>query len=653
MDAVDIPFYSAINETAPVKPPTGLVSAFVEQHRIMPTGTPFPGFWNNERTPYLIEPMDDMGPYSPVTREIVVKAAQMGFTAAIENIIGYYIKIAPCEILYVTATEPMLKKWAMKRLDPMIDSIGCRKLFMTSTERAKGKGSGDMTLLKLFVGGALNMASAQSGASIRSDSIRILLRDEISAAPVLLRTGEGDWLEVSGARTSAWGDRAKIYDQSTPGVEGECQITKEYQHGDKRIFLVPCPHCGVFQELRWGNDHTQHGIKADTHGGRVERAYYQCDHCHDAIFNHHKTQMLAQGYWHPTAKPDSPKIRSRRINGLYRPVGMSTWTDMLRKYLIALDDPDKMAGFNNLELGRAHRPVGSRPMPNKVYELRTGYHSGTIPDGVLFLTAGIDVQEGSKTDKANPPRLEMEILGHGDGFRTWSIEYRVFKGDVDDPAAGAWAELTKHVEDGGFIFQRDDGLEFGVRLTLVDSGNQAAIVYQFCRGWEGVFPSKGRRWAARRKKNEDPNVDTAIQGSDYKRFSVTQMGGGEYLYIVSTIFYKDRTYTNLKVPRQETGEQRRGFCSFPYDYPDKYFDMLISEDKLADGSYHSGGRRNEALDCRVLNLCAGDIFLGAEIKNLQAYYRDHGWSQVECEANINHQFVLEQLTQATVRRLTG
>jgi phage terminase large subunit GpA-like protein len=53
------------------------------------------------------------------------------------------------------------------------------------------------------------------------------------------------------------------------------------------------------------------------------------------------------------------------------------------------------------------------------------------------------------------------------------------------------------------------------------------------------------------------------------------------------------------------------------EYGEKYFDMLTAEEKIGN-KYESYGRRNEALDCRVGALCAGDIFLDEQ----KIKYRD-------------------------------
>ena len=60
--------------------------------------------------------------------------------------------------------------------------------------------------------------------------------------------------------------------------------------------------------------------------------------------------------------------------------------------------------------------------------------------------------------------------------------------------------------------------------------------------------------------------------------------------------------------------QPYGFVDFPRDYGEKYFDMLTAEEKMADGSYESHGRRNESLDNMVYAMCAGDVYLASEVE---------------------------------------
>jgi phage terminase large subunit GpA-like protein len=641
----DIKFFLAENEKMPVNPPVSLISEYAQSKRILPPSTPFPGPWKNRRTPYAIEIMDNMGPFSPIQETRVMKAAQIGLTATSENVIAYWMDESPAEILYVSATESLLMKWTTKRLEPLIDSCGFRHKIYAQTESKASRRTGDKIFSKEYVGGNLDMASSQSASSLRSDSKRILIIDEMDGAPPLLRTGEGNWVKVAMARTNAWGARKKILKFSTPTTFDASLINVEYEEGDQRKYMVPCPLCGKYQELKFGNEQTQYGIKADTQAGELKNVFYLCDYCHDATFNHNKTKMLTNGRWEPSSVSASKTLRTYQISSLYSPVGMYSWSELYLEHQNAQNNPDGMRSFVNLYLGLPYKESGSRPDIKKVIELRGGYRAGTVPDGVLYLTAGIDVQQGSKKDPNNPPRLEMEVLGIGAGYRTYSILYQRFEGDVDDPYSGAWLELNEWAKKGGLRFKRKDGFEFPVAILFIDSGdgNLTDIVYRFTEQWQNTYPSKGFS-ALRKRKNEKADVDSAGP-LNFKRYRPVNVSGTILLYEISTNFYKNQVYNNLKIVRQEIDPQRPGFCDFPVDYGEKYFKMLTAEEKRRDGSFYCpSGRRNESLDCRVMALCAADVYLASIVMERKALAKANGASATDLQM-INHRAIIQMLKQ--------
>jgi phage terminase large subunit GpA-like protein len=625
------------------------IAQWVETRRVLPTQTPFPGLWRNARTPYLVEIMDNLNPTSPIQHTVLMKGCQLGATASAENVIAYFIGECPAEILYVSATEDLLDKWEAKRLEPLIDSCGLRPRIFAQNLGNNSRRTGDKIHNKEFIGGSLDMASAQSAAGLRSDSKRVLIRDEIDGAPAQLRTGEGNWLSVSYGRTAAWGARKKIFDFSTPTTDEDSLIKLAYEAGDQRRYEVPCPFCGTYQALEWGSDKTVHGIKAERKGGLLESVYYQCAHCREVIRNHHKTQMLRAGRWVATAQSSSATYRSYHLSSLYSPVGMMDWFELQELYDKAQTEPDGMRSFVNLYLGLPYRETGSRPRLDHVIELRGGYKAGTVPQGVLFLTVAIDVQAGSLRDEGNPPRLEMEICGHGGGFRTWSILYRRFEGAVDDPSSGAWASLNEWALQTGLRFMRADGLAFQPSVIFVDSGdgNLTDVVYRFCSGWTSTFPSKG--FSALRKHKAEAGDEQGI--ANFRRYRAVKLGEDSYLYEISTNYYKTHLYNNLKISRQDTGGQRPGFCDFPIDYPEGYFRMLTAEEKRRDGSFHCpSGRRNEALDARVMNLCACDVFLDAEVLRVKAVAMKNGSTRDQVQV-INHRVILEYMAKQVAPRV--
>ena len=646
----DYRFYYGESEKRSINPPRNLISEYAEEKRILPVNTPFPGPWQNSRTPYSVEIMDCMSPFSPIQHLAIMKGAQLGLTALAENVIGYWIDESPSEILYVSSTGDLLKKWGTKRLEPLIDSCGFRDKIFLQTENPKSRRSGDLVFSKAFVGGNLDMASAQSASSLRSDSKRIIIKDEVDGAPELLVTGEGSWLDVADYRAKAWGHRKKILDISTPTTTDQSVIYPLFQEGDQRYYFVPCPLCGKMQALEFGDSDSNHGLKADTEAGKITSVYYLCEYCHDAIFNHHKTQMLLNGEWRPKSISSDPYFRSYYLSSLYSPIGMFSWLELWREYIKSLERPGGPRSFRNLCLGLPYRESGQRPKIEKVVELRGDYKAMTIPDGVLYVTAGVDVQTGSKTDKNNPARLEIELLGHGALYRTYSIMYDVIEGEIDDAYNGAWEKLYQMAIQGHLTFKRDDGMEFPVQLMLIDSGdgNYHSTVYTFTQRMVNTYPSKGFSSLKKGPKKQEGTEDV-FGASNYVRYKIKKVDESINLVEISTNNYKNTLYNRLKIERRDTEPQAAGFCDFPIDYSVKYYTGLTAEELRTDGSFYCpSGRRNEPLDCRVMNNCAGDLWLNSLVQDKRAEAKNLGANPIEIKA-INQKFIIDHLIKLTLR----
>lgn len=637
----DIDFLLSEIGKKPTDPPPRLISQYIEGHRVLPTNTPFPGPWENQRTPYLIELMDNMSPYSPVEITSIKKGAQLGVTAGAENIAGYWMDAFPAEILYVSATDSLLEKWATKRLEPLIDSIGMRPKITAQVENSKSRRTGDKMFSKEYVGGTLNMASAQSASGLRSDSKRVLILDEIDGAPAQLKTGEGNWLDVVYARKNAWGARGKVFELSTPTTFQESLIQKRWERGDRRVYKVPCPRCGVLDKLEFDN------LRHEMRSGQLYSVWYECPHCHEAVQNYEKKWFMDPengAGWEPTAVASSRGHRSYQISSMYSPVGMLSWFDLYQKYLDCKDTDEGKRSFTNLYLGEPYKETGSRPKIEKVIDLRGNYPEGEVQPGVLFLTMGVDVQAGSAKDPNNPPRLELEVMGTGAGYRTWSVLYKVFEGPVDNAFDGAWEDMHQWAMNGGLTFSRADGRKFPVSLVLIDSGDGNLIdtVYSFTNRWQACHPSKGVQ--ALKKKKTDVGDEESVHNFARYRAVRTSRASDITLFDISTNFYKTHFYNNLKIARKDTDQQSPGFCNFPRERSEKYFRMATAEEKRNDGSFHAGGRRNEALDCRVMCSCAADIFIDAKVAALKEAARKQGASDPDLE-RINQRMVIDMLAK--------
>ncbi len=320
----DIEFLESLVAQKPTERGPRTVSGYIHGRRIMPASTPLPGIVDVYRTPYLIEIMDNMSPSSPIQEQDIMKSVQSALTWGAENIMMPWLAEWNAEVLYITGTEALLKKWG-KRLEPCIDSCGLRDQITSQVTDKKTRQTGDKQLSKRFKGGGgLDMGSAQSPSSLRSDSKQILIIDEVDSAPEQLTTGEGTYVDVAGGRTEAFLWKKKIMRFSTPTTWDRSLIYKLFKLGDQREYYVPCKRCGkhfymIFKQL-----------VPEFKGGFLESAWLKCPHCDEAHFNSDKTEMLKIGnaFWHPEAVSSNKYRRSYHISKMMVPVGLATWTNI-------------------------------------------------------------------------------------------------------------------------------------------------------------------------------------------------------------------------------------------------------------------------------------------------------------------------------------
>lgn len=639
-------FFREQADKIPHKQPAALISAHAEANRVIPPGGRFAGSLSLARSPYLIEPMDNMSPASPVQHTAAMKAAQGGWTmGCVECPMCYYIGEKPADQLLLSASEKTIRTWAARRMEPAIDSYGYRKLIFSQSKRPANKQSGDTLYTKQYPGGQLDLGSSKSASSTRSTDKQILLRDEVDGSKEEMDADQGGWLANSEARTNFWGDSRKIMDISTPLRDRQSAIQKLHALGDQRVYLTPCPYCQKFILIKF------RGFQVETEAGRMTDIWYKCNQCGDAIFEKHKAFFLTGGHWEPTAQAWEQNMRSYHWASWLAPLGALTWKQIYFNYEKAKQSgkSEDMKDFVNLYLGKPYKETGARPSREKVIALQGNYRAGTVPDRVLFLTMAVDVQRGSADDKANPPRLELEVLGHGSGYRTWSICYETIPGEVKVANAGAWEKLVEWMYENPYsknlIFNRKDSFEFPVRMIFVDSGDgtMTDVVYKFTEGWPNTYPISGFSQLTKRKKETGDEMTT----SNLKRFRLVN-NNGVMLYQISTNHYKHNFYSNLNhVQRKGDYDdiQAPGFCDFPADYKGKYFDMLRAEEKREDGSFYAGGRRNEALDARIYNLCAGDVYLQRVVDRFREQYKKD-YHPDELKAIINHRFALKYLSKS-------
>jgi phage terminase large subunit GpA-like protein len=550
------------------------VSEWADQYRTLSQrASAEPGPWRTERTPYLREIMDCLSPSSTVERVVFMAGAQCGKTEAGNNFIGYSIHQPPGPMMAVQPTVEMAKRNSKQRIDPLIEeSDVLRKL----VKDPRSRDSGNTVLSKEFPGGVLVMTGANSAVGLRSMAARYLFLDEVDGYPGDV-DGEGDPINLATARTRTFA-RRKIFLVSTPKIAGLSRIEAAFEEGDQCCYYVPCPLCGHFQMLVFGKLRWPKGHPTD--------ARYHCEACDQAIENHQKQSMLADGEWRPGATGDG-KTRSFHLSSLYSPVGWFSWADAAKMFERGQKDQALLQVFVNTVLGETWAERGEAPHWQRLYERREDYPIGTVPEGGLFLCCGCDVQRD---------RLEVSVVAWGRGKESWLVDHVVLDGDTS--RTEVWDGLTDLLNT---TYPHESGVRLSIVKMAVDSGYATQHVYGWARrqGPGRVLVVKGTdRGAA--PIGQPSAVDVTVDGKRSRR--------GVKVWPVATGLLKSELYgwLNLDKPTEESGEPfPAGYRHLP-ELPDEYFKQLTAEQlvtRVVKGyrkqEWQKTRERNEALDCAI------------------------------------------------------
>lgn len=523
--------------------------------------------------------MDDLSAYSPVQEVVVMKGAQLGFTEAGNNWIGYIIDSAPAPTLMVQPTDEMVKRNSKMRIDTMVEAT---PRLRDKIAPARSRDSNNTVNSKSFPGGILVMSGANSASGLRSMPAKNLMLDETDAYPIDL-DGEGSPIDLAEARTRTFA-RRKIYKVSTPTIHGQSVIESAFLKTSQQYFFVPCPDCGHKQPLHWSN------LKWDK--GKPETVKYFCEECGVGIDERHKARMLAEGEWISTVpEKENQTVKGYHINSLYSPNGWYSWQHAAKDWEDAQGDIPKLKTFINTVLGETWKEDGEAPAWENLYNRRSTYNLNKPSNEVAFLTAGVDIQKD---------RIEVEIVGWCKGKRSYSIDYRILLGDTSNTPV--WDDLAKIINEQ---WEREDGALMPLRLMAIDTGYNTSEVYTFCRRFDQsrIIPIKGQD-SLGLVISAPRSVDTNRRGKKINKIKV---------WAVGTSVVKSELYGWLRQEIAEDGFVPKGYCYFP-QYDQRYFKGLTAEElqfRLVKGfrkyEWVKKYERNEPLDCRVYARAAASV----------------------------------------------
>ena len=496
-----------------------------------------------------------------IERIVVMTSSQVGKTEILLNAIGYYIDQDPSPMMCVQPTLQMGQSFSKDRLAAMIrDTDKIRDC----VKDARSRDSGNTTMHKKFAGGHISIVGSNSASGLASRPIRILLMDEVDRYEASAGA-EGSPVSLAIARTKTFSNR-KIFLCSTPTIKGLSAIETAFEESDKRYYEVPCPECDHYQVLKWKN------VVWDD--DKPETASYACEDCGSVIDESKKQWMLKHGRWTPTA--ESSNTAGFHISELYSV--WSKWSDMATNFLEAKKQPEMLKTWINTALGESWEEQGDAVEYESLLERRLNYDHTTIPEDVLIITAGCDVQKD---------RIEVQTVGWGKQYEAWVIDYKIFWGDPN--AQNVWSDLDAYLKKR---FKTESERMIPISCCTIDSGgHHTNMVYHFTKPRQSrrIFAIKGLSQAGKPIANRPTFVG--------KNKAV--------LYGVGTDSAKEAIFARLSC---EPEDSTLHFC---LDLDEEYFKQLTAEKRVT--KFVRGKKslvwkqirpRNEALDTLVYNFAA-------------------------------------------------
>ena len=361
--------------------------------------------------------------------------------------------------------------------------------------------------------------------------MRYVFLDETNKFPATVGD-EGSPIALARKRGSTFGHRRRLLMGCTPTVPNGHITVAWDECGDRRHYHVPCPTCGHYQRLVFGQvrfdmpdvkaveDRTRRAEYIDVN----RRAEYECVECKARIRTEQRQAMLQAGRWvseGQTVDKDGSvrgeRPRSTRV-GFHLNCLLSPWVafhQVAAQFVRAQGHRAMMKEWRNQWMGETFDDVQQsvtveslRTDLAKQAETAPPRPAGIVPAWAGKVVAGVDVQGG---------RFYYVIRAWGRGR-----SQRIAAGEVhtfDDIRAMVLNSLWQ-------IAGTDDF--YPVARTFMDSGYRTNEVYSFAASNPNVTPVKG-------SPNDRPALTLA--------WSVPAKELGVNLCTIDTGFFKDAIYS--------------------------------------------------------------------------------------------------------------
>ena len=603
------------------------VADAVAQYMRVPMGAGNSVPWDPLVAPYVIEPMNCLASreYDAV---IFVGPARTGKTIGlIDGWVIYNVICDPADMLIIQMTEEKAREHSKKRL---------ARTFRVSPEvvsRLSPNKNDNNVYDRTFLAGNYLKIGWPSVNIMSSSDYKCVALTDYDRFPEDI-DGEGDAFSLASKRTTTFMSSGMTLVESSPGRDVKdvkwrrtspheapptTGILSLYNRGDRRRWYWPCPHCGeYFQpcgDVVAGFRDIADPVLAS------EAAYIQCPSCSGRIMPEQKRELNGRGVWlrdGESINADGSRYgdpRRSRIASFWMEgpaAAYQTLSQLVYKLLTAEQEyettgsEETLKTVINTDWGLPYLPRASTEQrKSELLEQRAEpVPSRSVPDGVNFLVATVDVQAGRHR------RFVVQVTGYGSRGERWIIDrYNItqsLRGDSDgesqriDPASYPedWDVLLTDVFHKSWPLASDPSQQMRLMAMAVDSGGEDGVTDNAYKFWrrcrrdglgKRIYLFKGD--SIRRAKL----ISRTFPDNTGRTGRRAQAAGDVPLWLLQTDALKDRV--NNALWRDSPGP---GYVHFPDWLGSWFYDELTYEERSSDGKWSKPGRgANEAFDLMV------------------------------------------------------
>lgn len=597
--------------------------AWVDEHYHLPVESSYQeGDW--ETLPFQRAIINAMG--SDYIREVnVIKSARVGYSKMLLGAIAYFIEHKQRNELLLLPTDGDAENFMKSHVEPTIRDVP--SLLALAPWYGKKHRNNTLTMKRFSNGRGFWCLGGKAAKNYREKSVDVVGYDELAAFDAdIEKEGPPTFLGDKRIEGSVW---PKSIRGSTPKIRGTCQIERAASESSHLMrFYVRCPHCSEEQNLKFGDRETAFGFKWEPNA--PDSVFYLCEHNGCVIKQHELDHSDARyicersGIWtcdglswyeaNGDQEIDPPESVTFHVWTAYSP--FTTWVQIVKDFLKTKGDIGKLKTFVNTTLGETwEEAVGERPDSDALLG-RVEKYLAQVPDGVAYLTAGIDSQRD---------RYEIRVWGWGVDEEVWLIDRQIIMGRHDEEET-----LLRVDEAINAKYHRANGGEMSIGRICWDIGGiDPTIVYKRSKkhGLFRVIPIKG----------------ASIYGKPVADMPRQRNKNGVYLTEVGTDTAKEQIYNRLLQAIPQTGLPTPGAIHFP-DNP-SIFDLSEAQQLTAEELvmkwdkgkqkilWDNKKRRNEALDCFVYALAALRISITRWQLNLSALHESLQATATQTQVN--------------------